>query len=160
MVAEALVPINVERSKAAPTKVARIRMTLYSPDPGFAAPPINQLTMSDGSPKIDFERLCRRRGGNCKILEQFENVVLPGESPARFIGSQSPPQRQVCVAHFHCAVAPDCRTTATQIGASLPTKAANSWADPGHNRTFSWPGSDHSTLAPASLTSSPQRISC
>jgi hypothetical protein len=56
MVAEALVAkngdTNVERRRAALTKVARIRMTLYSPDPSFAAPPINQLTMTNGSPKF------------------------------------------------------------------------------------------------------------
>src|SRR5665213_3086154 len=131
MVAEAPVAINVERMKAAPTKVARIRMTLYSPDPSFAAPSINQLTMSNGSPKIDFERLCRRRAGNCKILEQFENVALPGGTPARFCNRNPPRCGGVRVPAFHCAVAPDSRAISVQTGVSLPTKAANSWGDPG-----------------------------
>ena len=52
MVAEAPVVPNVKMRRAAPSKVARTRMTLNSPDPVFAAPLLNQLTMLNGSPKI------------------------------------------------------------------------------------------------------------
>jgi hypothetical protein len=51
MVAEALVATDVAIS-AAPSKVARTRMTPIPPPPKDAAHPFNQLTMPNGSPKI------------------------------------------------------------------------------------------------------------
>jgi hypothetical protein len=79
MVAEALVAIVVAMS-AAPSKVARTRMTPIPQPPKRRRTPFKQLTMRNGSPKIDLERhfqpFSENTGGTRKLLAQLENLVL------------------------------------------------------------------------------------
>src|SRR3954463_13169919 len=75
MVAEAVVAMNA--MSAAPSKVARTRMTPIPQPPRDAAPPFKQLTMKNGSPKINLgAAFSPRFTGNCKLLAQFKNSVL------------------------------------------------------------------------------------
>ena len=141
MVAEALVAdgaTNVRGEQRHYPKSRGFRMTLNSPDPSFAAPPFKQLTMTSGSPK--FNRLNgfrRRRGGNCKILEQFENWPSLAELRHAFgvaIRAAAARLRPVIfIVLWRLILAPSPPRSAFLCA----TKAANSCGDPGRNRTFS-----------------------